>query len=48
MRSECDCGARIVVMTHIDMQDGKDTFIYRCGVCGTELEIQVQADTKRL
>lgn len=47
MIERCRCGARIVVGSHIDMDDGKETFIYTCGVCGSEIEINNVADPQR-
>lgn len=40
----CRCGARIVHSTHIDMEDGKKTFTYTCGICGSEIEFKIAAD----
>lgn len=44
----CRCGARIVHSTHIDMKDGKDTYIYTCGICGSEIKFRVVSDPQRL
>lgn len=43
----CRCGARIIYSSHIDMDDGKETYIYTCGVCGSEIEIKNIADPRR-
>jgi len=43
----CRCGARIVFLEYINMRKGKEIYIYKCGVCGSELEVVQEADPKR-
>jgi len=47
INKRCKCGARIVFLNHIDMSDGQETFIYYCGVCGIEIELNKLLDTQR-
>ncbi len=46
MNDRCLCGARIVLLSHLDMSDGIETFIYTCGVCGSEIEVKKETDPR--
>lgn len=47
----CRCGARIMPpimqVAHLEMEEGKDTYIYTCGICGSEIEFKIVADPQR-
>jgi len=45
--SRCRCGARIVFIDYVEMLDGRETFLYTCGVCGTQIELKVSMDPRR-
>jgi len=47
MNDRCKCGARIMYCNIIDMEDGKEVYIYNCGVCGSEIEIKINADPQK-
>lgn len=45
--SRCKCGARIVESELIDFSDevsGEQFITYRCGVCGSELKFEEDAN----
>ncbi len=46
MSERCPCGARIMYCDVIDMEDGKELFVYKCGICGSQVEFKIQADPR--
>lgn len=46
MNERCKCGARIMYCDLIDMEDGLEFYFYKCGVCGSEIEVKIAADPR--
>ena len=44
----CDCGARIMVCDLVKVKDGLNLYVYRCGVCGSQVDFVYDGDPKKI